>query len=97
MDGADSSTMTQSSTYISAWTSKGTNALSFTQATSTKQPQFVSNVYNGNSVVRCINPGNNVVNVNIASVNNALLQTGASFCIFIVHNPTIANGCPFFF
>ena len=97
MDGADSSTMTQSSSYISAWTSKGNNALSFTQSTSTKQPLLVSNVYNGNSVVRCINPGDPVVNVNITTVNNAVLQTGASFCIFIVHNPTIANGSPFCF
>jgi hypothetical protein len=97
MDGADSSTMTTASSYISAWNSKGINALSFTQATSSQQPLLVNNVYNGNSVVRCINPGNNVVNVNIATVNNALLQTGASFCIFIVHNPTIANGSPFCF
>ena len=97
MDAADSSTMTQSSGYISAWTSKGNNALSFTQSTSTKQPLFVSNVYNRNSVVRCINPGDPVVNVNITTVNNAVLQTGASFCIFIVHNPTIANGSPFCF
>jgi len=97
MDGADSSTMTQSSSYISAWTSKGTNALSFTQSTSTKQPLLVANVYNGNSIVRCINPGDPVVNVNITTVNNAVLQTGASFCIFIVHNPTIANGSPFCF
>jgi len=97
MDGADSSTMTTASGYISAWTSKGTNALSFTQATSSKQPLLVANVYNGYSVVRCINPGDPVVNVNIATVNNAVLQTGASFCIFIVHNPTIANGSPFCF
>jgi len=97
MDGADSSTMTQASNFISAWTSKGNNALSFTQATSTKQPQLVRNVYNGNSVVRCINPGDPVVNVFIDTVNNAVLQTGASFCIFIVHNPTIANGSPFCF
>jgi len=97
MDGADSSTMTTASGYISAWTSKGTNALSFTQPTSTKQPLLVANVYNGYSVVRCINPGDPVVNVNITTVNNAVLQTGASFCIFIVHNPTIANGSPFCF
>ena len=97
MDGADSSTMTTASSYISAWNSKGNNALSFTQSTSTKQPLLVANVYNGNSVVRCINPGNPVVNVNITTVNNAVLQTGASFCIFIVHNPTIANGSPFCF
>jgi len=89
--------MTTASGYISAWTSKGTNALSFTQATSSKQPLLVANVYNGYSVVRCINPGDPVVNVNIATVNNAVLQTGASFCIFIVHNPTIANGSPFCF
>ena len=97
MDGADSSTMTTASGYISAWTSKGTNALSFTQATSSKQPLLVANVYNGYSVVRCINPGDPVVNVFIDTVNNAVLQTGASFCIFIVHNPTIANGSPFCF
>ena len=97
MDGADSSTMTTASSYISAWNSKGTNALSFTQATSSQRPLLVNNVYNGNSVVRCINPGNNVVNVNITSVNNSLLQTGASFCIFIIHNPTINNGSPFCF
>jgi hypothetical protein len=92
-DAADTSKLTRSGSSVTNWTSKGTNAITITNAAN--YPTYVSNAYNKLGTLRFTFATNQALSN--GSVANSVVQTNTNHTIFLVHNPNTDNSTPFGF
>lgn len=83
LDASDASTITSSGGFVSQWTDKSSNAYTFTQPTSTKQPATGTRTINSKNVIKFDGVNDNLVSTSAASVWN-LFHDATAATVFMV-------------
>jgi hypothetical protein len=86
LDGADSSSVITSGSYVTGWNDKSTGGYNFTQTNSANRPTYSNNALNGNSVISFTRSNQNY----LGGPNGFNLGTN-SYSLFVVCNFTTAS------